>query len=288
MRLTDPEFIKRLEMLSILARRVLGGDSRSDRRSRKRGAGTTFADYSEYNFGDDYRNIDWNIYARMETLNIKLFELEEDVSVHVLLDLSRSMKSKLEYARMIAAAISYIALKKHDRLAVWGISDKLTSIVEPCRGRTKLMPMLRSLENTSLYGVDTDLSACIREFQVRLRKPGICVLISDFLCPGGFRQGIDCLKWSKNDVYCVQVMHPSELKCELRGDIELECMETSELRKLTIGPDEARRYAEAMAEWNLELKKHCAKNGASFIYTDTDRAFEDVIQDMLKNGGFLS
>jgi len=81
MKLSDPEFIRRLEMLALLARRVLGGSLKSDRRTKKKGSGTTFADYAEYSLGDDYRNIDWNIYARMGSLVVKLFELEEDASV---------------------------------------------------------------------------------------------------------------------------------------------------------------------------------------------------------------
>ena len=75
MLLTDPEFIKRLEMLHLLSRKVLGGTLKADRKSNKKGSGILFADYAEYNYGDDYRSIDWNIYARLEELVVKLFEI---------------------------------------------------------------------------------------------------------------------------------------------------------------------------------------------------------------------
>ncbi|NLX25993.1 MAG: DUF58 domain-containing protein, partial [Lentisphaerae bacterium] len=86
--LTDPEFLKRLETLFLLTRKVLGGSMRADRRSQRKGSGINFADYAEYHFGDDYRHVDWNIYGRLESLVVKLYEIEEDVTVHFLLDCS--------------------------------------------------------------------------------------------------------------------------------------------------------------------------------------------------------
>lgn len=288
MKLTDPEFIRRLEMLAILARRVLGGDLKSDRRSRKKGGGTTFADYAEYNYGDDYRNIDWNIYARMESLVVKLFELEEDVTINILLDLSPSMAPKLDYAKKLAAALSYIALNNHDRLVLAGLADSVEPIMPPCHGRGKIFTMLETLEAASTFGSDTAISPCVRKFQMRQRKPGVCVIVSDFFSPCGFKEGIDCLRWARNDVFCLQTLDKSELSCEWRGDIELECVETKARRKITVGHEEARRYAEAVADWNQSIKDHCARTGSGFVSATTEIPFEEVIQGILRRGGLLA
>ena len=89
--LTSPAFIQRLESLFLLTRRVLGGTLQADRKSRKKGTGITFADYAEYRLGDDFRAIDWRVYARFDQLVIKLFELEEDATIYILFDSSQSL-----------------------------------------------------------------------------------------------------------------------------------------------------------------------------------------------------
>ena len=105
---TDSAFIRRLESLYLIARRVLGGSLQADRKSTRKGTGITFADYAEYSLGDDYRAIDWRVYARTEDLVIKLFEIEEDTTIYLLLDCSHSMASKFTEARQLAAALGYI------------------------------------------------------------------------------------------------------------------------------------------------------------------------------------
>ena len=183
--LTDPAFISQLEALNLLARRVLRGSLQADRRTKRRGTGITFADYAQYNPGDDYRAIDWKIYARTEELLIKLFEVEEDTNVYVLLDCSRSMATKFFYAKKMAAALGYIALNGMDRVVVHGMADKLTTVVESARSRSQVFSFLRDLENAETYGTDTDFTTCARTFQARHRKKGVVLVVSDFLFPPG-------------------------------------------------------------------------------------------------------
>ncbi len=102
--LTDSAFIRRLDSLYLLSRKVLGGSLQADRRTTKKGTGITFADYAEYYFGADYRSIDWRVFARFESLVIKLFELEEDATIYILLDCSRSMQSKFLFARQLSSS----------------------------------------------------------------------------------------------------------------------------------------------------------------------------------------
>ena len=184
--LTDPAFLNRLESLYLLARKVLGGSLQADRKTRKKGAGITFADYAEYHTGDDYRSIDWRIYAKFETLIIKLFELEEDATIYLLVDSSRSMESKYLHARELAAALGYIALNSLDRLCVMGMGEGLQPLLDPCRGRGNVLKFLQSLEDAETMSGDLDFTTCAREFQARRKQKGLVIVISDFLFPGGF------------------------------------------------------------------------------------------------------
>lgn len=286
--LTDPQFIKKLEMLSLLTRKTLGGSLKADRKSTKKGSGTTFADYSEYNLGDDYRSIDWNIYARLENLVIKLFELEEDLHIYLFLDLSLSMTAKLAYARQLAAALGYIGLNNLDRLTIYGLSDKLHTVMRPAHGRSHIFPMLGALEKAECYGHDTCFERCIKTFQARGSRRGMCVVISDFFAPAGLEKALDLLLWSRHDVFCLQVSDPEDEKCEWRGDIDFQCIETGRVKRVTVGPAEAARFAEAVREWQRLLFTNCAKRGIGLAQASVKVPFEDVIQNILRKGGLVA
>ncbi len=286
--LTDPAFIRRLDSLYLLARRVLGGSLQADRRSTKKGTGITFADYAEYYYGADYRAIDWRVYARFETLVIKLFELEEDATVYVLVDASRSMESKFLYARKLAAALGYITLKSLDRLAVYSLSDRLEPLLESCRGSAKSLEFLRSLESAKTFGVDTCFTSCARVFQARHRRRGLVIVLSDFLFPDGFQEGLRFLQFHRHDVYCLQIQDSQDTRCVWKGDVDLECVETSKRKRVTISPREVQQYEKAVADWNESLRLFCARNGIGLAYTTTDPPFESVLQDILRRGGLVA
>lgn len=286
--LTDPAFIRQLEALNLLARRVLRGSLQADRRTERRGTGITFADYAPYNPGDDYRAIDWKIYARTEELLIKLFEIEEDTTVYILLDCSRSMASKFDYARKLAAALGYIALNGMDRVVVHGMADHLTTIVDSARSRSQVFSFLRDLEAAETFGTGTDFNVCTRSFQARRRKKGVVLVISDFFYPKGYQEGLKFLQWAGHDVFALQVHDPADLKCSWLGDLEIECIETAALQKITITEKEARIYQEAVAAWNEGLRSECTRRGVGLACTTSDVPFEVVIQSMLRKGGLVA
>ncbi len=286
--LTDPAFINRLESLYLLARKVLGGSLQADRKSTKKGSGITFADYAEYSLGDDFRSIDWRIYARFEQLIIKLFEIDEDATIYILLDDSHSMESKSLHARQLAAALGYIGLHCLDQLCVYSMADKLRPLLVKSRGRGNVLPFLRALDEDTTFGSDTNFTACSREFQARHRRRGVVIVISDFLFPSGFDEGLRFLNWNKHDVFCLQTQDDKDLVCDWKGDVELHCVETGQHDRVTITPKEARQYEEAIAAWNEDLRQCCAKRGIGLVSTTTKVNFEDIIQGILRRGGLVA
>lgn len=286
--LTDPAFIRRLDSLYLLARKVLGGSLQADRRTTKKGTGITFADYAEYYFGADYRSIDWRVFARFESLVIKLFELEEDATIYILLDCSRSMESKFLYARQLAAALGYIGLNSLDRLCVYALADSLQPLLDPCRGRGKVLPFLRGLEDAETSSGDTRFNACSRVFQARHNRRGMVVVLSDFLFPAGFEEGLKYLQYHKHDVYCLQVQDDNDTRCDWKGDIDLECVETKQRQRVTITSAEAKLYEQAMASWNGKLQQYCARRGIGLASVSPESPFEMVIQDILRRGGLVA
>lgn len=288
MRLTDPEFIRRLDSLHLLARKVLGGTLQADRKSTTKGAGVTFADYAEYYYGADYRAIDWRVFARFESLVIKLFELEEDATIYLLVDLSRSMETKSLYARQLAAALGYIALNSLDRLAVYALGETLTPLLDACRGRNKAFQMLAALDEAETSPGDTRFNACCRVFQARHSRRGLVVVVSDFLFPDGFEEGLKFLGFHGHDVYALQVQDEGDTRCEFKGDADLMCVETDARRRVTITDREARRYEQAVQDWNDSLRMCCARRGVGLASTGTDTPFERVVEDILRRGGLVA
>ncbi len=285
MSFTDPKFIRRLESLYLLSRRVIGGSLQADRKSRQKGTGITFADYSEYNLGDDYRAIDWRVYARTEELFIKLFEMEEDATIYLLLDTSHSMKSKLIEAKELAAALGYIALNCMDRLVTYGMADILSPIQEPSRGRGAVLPFLKNLEQAETFGADTNFTSCIKSLQARHSKKGMVLVISDFLYPDGFQNGLKLLQGLKHDVYCIQIHDQADLECDWKGDITLECVETKKSSKVTVTKKQANAYKQAISDWNEQLKKECLKRGLGHLQTSNIENFEQTIANVIRKGG---
>jgi len=288
MLLTDPAFIRRLESLYLLARKVLGGTLQADRKSTQKGAGITFADYSEYAIGDDYRAIDWRVYARLDSLMIKLFELEEDITIYFLLDASKSMDAKFLYARQLVAALAYIALHSMDKVVIYGMAEELVSVTRPTLGRAKTLGVLRELDEAQPFGAGTDFTAAARQLCQWHKKRGMVIAVSDFFFPGGFAEGLKFLQWNRHDLFCIQVQDREDRTCRLKGDVELECIESGQLRKLTITGAEARAYEQAVTDWNEGLSDFCASRGIGLVTTTTEVPFDEIIQGILRRGGLVS
>src|SRR5205809_5592102 len=148
--LLDPQFLARLEQLELVSRKIFLGRMKGERRSKKKGQSVEFADYRNYVIGDDLRFLDWNLYARLDRLFIRLFMEEEDLHFHVLIDRSASMNfgepTKLHYAKQVAAALGFIGLVNLDRVVIEAFTDKLTHTMPAMRGRKSLWRMLTFLD----------------------------------------------------------------------------------------------------------------------------------------------
>src|ERR671913_1796664 len=144
--LLSPEFMARLDQLDVMSRKMLAGKMKGERRSKRRGQSVEFADYRNYVIGDDLRFIDWNIYARLDKLFLKLFLEEEDLSLYVLLDVSKSCDygdpNKSLYIKRVAAALGYIGLVNYNRVTIAAVADGVVADTGAMRGRRKVAQMI--------------------------------------------------------------------------------------------------------------------------------------------------
>src|SRR6516164_9429591 len=151
--LLEPQFLARLEQLELVSRKIFMGRMKGERRSKRKGQSVEFADYRNYVKGDDLRHLDWNLFARLDRLFIRLFMEEEDLHVYILVDNSLSMDfgtpTKLHYAKQVAAALGFVGLVNADRVVVEAFNDRLTQSMPAARGRRsvwRLMEFLQKLE----------------------------------------------------------------------------------------------------------------------------------------------
>src|SRR5436309_3137531 len=171
--LLDPQFLARLEQLELVSRKIFMGRMKGERRSKRKGQSVEFADYRNYVIGDDLRFLDWNLFARLDRLFIRLFMEEEDLHFYVLLDNSLSMDfgnpSKLLYAKQVAAALGFIGLVNMDRVVMEAFNDRLTQNMPAVRGRRCLWRMMDFLQQIEQAG-PPDKKTSLRTFSLKCSR----------------------------------------------------------------------------------------------------------------------
>jgi uncharacterized protein (DUF58 family) len=287
--LFDSEFLKKLEYLSLVSRRVFRGSLLAQRRTTQLGGGIEFADHREYTPGDDFRYLDWNVYARHDELLLKRFQEEEDLHVYILLDASRSMgfgnPVKFDFARQVGAALAYIALADLDRVAVVAFSGEILADFPLTRGKARILALLKFLENIEPDGAVTDLARVASGFVHRTQRRGLAVLLSDLYDPSGFERGLDLLRHHRYEPHVVQVFDRREAEPDLLGDLELFDVETGSIQKVTVTERNLRQYREIFHQFQESILHYCNAYGIGCTRTSTAITFDELILKMMRVAG---
>jgi len=288
--LLDPDFMARLEQLEIVSRKIFASRQKGDRRSKRKGESAEFADYRNYVSGDDLRHIDWNIYARLDRLFLKLFLEEEDLNVSILIDVSKSMgegkPDKSLFARRVAAAISYIALCNHNRVNLYAYRDGVAGRLFGLRGRRSMSRVVQMLESTEVEGKSHFASAA-RTFALQHTQKGILLVLSDFLDKSGVQEGLRYLFGRNLDIYLIHILSPQELKPDLAGDLRLVDCEDEDVAEITVSKPLIDKYRAALEAHCQSIRDYCTQRGASYLLTPSDSSFETLVISHLRQRGML-
>jgi len=294
-KLIAPELMKMLERLNITSRKLFPGAMKGKRRSVKRGSSVEFADYRDYQLGDDFRFIDWNIYARLNKLFLKTFIEEENIYIHILLDISPSMNfgtpSKLEYAKMLSSALAYIGLVNLDTVTLTLFSDNINSI-KPMRGKDQIFAIIDFLNNipnsTNSSQASFNMGECLRKYAIRTHHRGVAIIISDFLVPSNvYETGLKSLLYKNFDIKVIQILSEDELNPNLSGELKLQDCETNETKEVTITDSMLERYRLRLAKFCNDLKEFCLINNSTYIFINTALQFDDLILRLRKENLFI-
>jgi uncharacterized protein (DUF58 family) len=288
--LFDEAFLKKLEYLHIVSRKVFAGRLRAERRTRKVASGIEFADHRRYTVGDDFRYIDWNVYGRMDRLLLRLFEEEEDLAIYLLLDCSRSMligePKKLHYAMQIATALAYIGLANLDRVAIVPFSDRLGGRLPPARGKGRIFKVFDFLRNVSAGGT-TQMGPCLSQFVHENKRRGLAVVLSDFYDPAGFEEGLNALRYHHFEPFVLQIYDQKEANPRLHGDLEIVDCETGDAKPVTISRALLEAYAREHDRYCRDLNAFCTARAFPYFRTHTQVPFDELVLRIFRTGGFL-
>lgn len=288
--LFNDDFLRKLERLDLLARKIFRGQLRGEHTTPRRGRGIEFSDFRRYRPGDDIRHIDWNIYSRLDRLFLKLYATEEDISLHVLMDASASMgigtPTKFNHARRIGAALAYIGLNNLDRVSFTAFSSNLGANLPSLKTRHE-MPSLLSLLEDLPCAEPTNFGVCLREFALRARHPGIVVLISDLLGDDQLQLGIEALHGRGHNVFVLQLLAEEEINPPLDGAMHLLDSETGAALNVTIDEQLRALYQAQLQQRLIKIEQYCLRRGIEYLRVSTAIDFEDVVLKYLRRGALL-
>ncbi len=285
----DSTFLDQLKRLDLLARRKVSSVYMGSRRSVRQGRGIEIADYREYYPGDDFRSIDWRVYARTERLYIRRFEEEKDLTLHILIDSSASMDfsvagmRKFDYAGSIAAGFAYLAVNKYEKFASALFSDKITDIMQPKKGKMQFFRMVELLDNAIQKG-KTDLERCIEQYTNMIKSRSFILVISDFIEPmESLEYAIYRMAKYSKEAILVQTLDPGEIGLKWTDDIKFEDMESSESERTFLSPDFKERYQKRLEEHTLGIQEICDDTGVEFFSVTTDTPLFDAFVRIVEN-----
>jgi uncharacterized protein (DUF58 family) len=292
----DEPTLRKLNRLTLIARQVRAGMMKGERRSLKRGTSLEFADYRRYAPGDDLRRLDWKVYGRLDRPFLKLFEEEEDLAVHVLLDTSQSMdwgpenQQKFPYAVRLAAALGVMALSTGDTLTLSPLriepdgGGKAQARFGPTRGQPAILPLLRFCEGLKPAG-QTDLARSLRDYALAMHRPGLAVIISDLFSPGTFADSLAQLQGRGYEVVLLHVLAPDEIEPPLAGDLRLVDVETGQAVEVSLDAGLRQLYRQRVAAWQAEIGATCRQRGVHYLPISTQRPWDEVVFEEMRRAG---
>ena len=292
----NDEFFSRLETLALNLRADLNGYFGGKHFVRSYGQTVEFADYREYQLGDDIRRIDWNLFSRFEKYFIRLFTDERQMDVQIFLDCSASMgkenRTKAEYAVSVAAALGFLSVHNMDKVSFKlikedAVEDPFGTII----GKNSFFRAISLLENLN-FSDDADISQAVSSCANTGSNNVLSVIISDFLTRKDWKKAVDYLTYKKRQVLAIQLLSPEEEEPTYSGRVSLIDVESGDLAdprnmKLRITRSLQLAYQEALKDMKADIKSFCASRGADFISVTTDKPVERMLFGELLKAGIM-
>lgn len=288
--LLSPALLAQLERMELVSRKIFRGRMKGERRSKRKGQSVEFADFRNYVAGDDLRFIDWNTYARLDKLFLKLFMEEEDLHFYTLIDVSPSMQfgtpTKFHYAKQLAGALGYIGLCRADRVKIEPLDGSRQNTAPTLRGRTKLWQLVNYLENLEARPTVT-MTEAVKAFCLRNTGKGILVLITDLMDKSGYEDALKYLVARDLDIYLIHVLSQEEIDPALTGDLKLVDCEDQDIAEISVSQRLIDRYKQTLATFIEQARDFSSRRGIVYTMTSTERSVDRLVSRYLRQRGLV-
>jgi len=281
----DASTLQHLDTLALITRKSMASGRPGRRRSPLAGSSMEFADYRRYAPGEDFRRIDWRAYARLERLFLRVFEAEENLTVTILIDCSDSMQhgkpSKASLASSIAAALAYVALKCEDGVIVGALTDRLAAYRRAGSGKHAIWTIGEFLARLPNSG-STDLNRALYDLGRVVKSPGLTIVITDFLAPGGYKVGLRAVRQLRQEVALLQILAPDEIEPDMQGDWQLLDSEGTGSVAVSSSPAVLQAYHQRLFTYMQELASFAHTHAMTYAMIPSDTHLIDVVQRLLR------
>jgi len=293
----NDEFFSRLEALSLNLKTNLSGYFGGQHLVRSYGQTVEFADFREYQLGDDIRRIDWNMYSRFEKYFLRLFTDERQMQIQIFIDCSASMgkemPEKAAYTMATASALGFLAVESMDKVNFNLMKEnKSENPFGTIIGKNAFFRAIGALEEEKFDG-EADIEACVKNCTDTSTRNGLTVIISDFLTESNWKKAVEYLCYKKRQVLLVQIMTPEELDPSYDGRVNLIDAESVDIAdtknmRIRITKSMQQAYQEALRDFKDDIKTFCAKHGVDYISISTETPIERVLFSELLKAGIMA
>jgi uncharacterized protein (DUF58 family) len=288
--LLTPDLLAQLERLELVTRKIFRGRRKGERRSKRKGQSVEFADFRNYVPGDDLRLLDWNLYARLDKLIVKLFLEEEDLHFYTLIDASMSMDfgdpTKLQYAKQLAAALGFIGLVRADRVRIETLGQSAGQRGPILRGRHSVWRLLSHIESIQ-PGETTSLATGVKNFCIRNPGKGIVLLISDLMDKDGYETALRYFVSHEMDCYVVHLLSQEELQPDVKGDLKLVDCEDEDEAEITVSAPLLAKYQQTLAAFTRGAQDFCTRRGMHYMLANNKLPVADLVGHHLRRRGLV-
>ncbi len=278
------ELLKKVRKIEIktrgLSRHIFSGHYHS----AFKGRGMTFTEVREYQYGDDIRNVDWNVTARFNHPYVKVFEEERELTVMLLIDMSAShkfgtsLRHKKSLLTEIAAVLAFSAIQNNDKVGVIFFTDRIEKFIPPKKGSTHILRIIRELINFEPKGVNTNIELALKYLRNVIRKRSVAFLISDFF-DEGFADALSIVN-RKHDTVCIRTTDKRESSLVASGIMKFRDAESGETAWIDTS---SKRIQEELTFWNKQhdknLKQWFTRAGVDYTQISTN---EDYVPPLMK------
>ncbi len=289
----DPDFLSRLRVLFFRLRKRRKLQRRGVQPSPSAGFTREFKDHRQYTPGDDFRTIDWRLFARIERVFVRIFEEIQEFHVHIFLDTSVSMHTPFPHKRVMAlrltAALAYLGLVNQHRVSVYSLSGTVRREMPPLKGQGHIHALLNHLLSLR-FGGTGDLDTCIKQIRSHPRQRGIVFVLSDFLGqrPDQAEAAVRATRHWPSETHLLHVLDQAEIEPELMGDMLLTDVETGERRRIMLSKREMVMYAQVFSDYLESLERLCIQRQINYARCLAGESFETAFVRLLTRDSALA